>query len=164
MRYQRGFTLTELVVVVGLMGVAAAVALPGMRVVIDRNKVITTADLVAAQVREARLAAITRNTAFRVRFNCPDAGAIRMLAVTGNASIDNSADRCSMNQPNDGPAIYMPPGIDFGVDQPPTLEINGRGLISAIGGTMPQTLSVSYGSDSRNLVVTAAGRVNTPAH
>jgi type IV fimbrial biogenesis protein FimT len=159
---QRGFTLLELVAVVGVMGLVAAVAVPGFQVVLERNRVITSSELVAGTIREARLAAITRNSPFRVRFDCPAAGAVRMLAVTGDAGIDNATNRCETTQPNDGPAIYMPRGVVFGDETPPTLEINGRGQISAVGGTMPQTLSVSYGEFARNLVITAAGRVRTP--
>jgi prepilin-type N-terminal cleavage/methylation domain-containing protein len=165
MRNQRGFTLMEVVVVMGVVGLLAAVALPGMQVAAERNKIFTSADLVAAQLREARLAAITRNARFRVRFDCPAPGAMRMLAVTGNAAIDNALDRCSTPQDNDGPAVYMAQEVSFGVGDgvPPTLEFNGRGQVTAIGANMPQTISLTYGEISRNVIVTATGRVRTPS-
>lgn len=166
MRDDAGFSLLELVVVVGLIGLLAAVALPNFRTVLERNRVITSSDLIAGQIREARLAAITRNTTFRVVFDCPTAGAVRMLAVTGTLAIDGAADRCTMNQPNDGPALYVQPDVmvtNANGDAPPSLVITGRGLISAVGGAMPLTLAVSYGTFTRNLVITAAGRVRTPA-
>ena len=163
MRNERGFTLMELVVVVGIAGVLAAVALPGMRIAIDRNKVITTSELVGAALREARLAAVTRNSAFRVRFDCPAAGAIRMLAVTGNNAIDAAGNRCDLTQANDGPAIYMPAGVTFGAA--PIVEVNGRGQLSLVGGGgLPVSIGISYGSYTRNIAITATGRVRTPTN
>ena len=118
--------------------------------------------LVAAQIRAARLAAISRNARFRVVFECPVPGAVRMLEVTGTPAIDDAADRCTTDRPNDGPAVYMPPDVWFGGDAPPTLEVNGRGEITALGATMPRTITVNHGSFNRNITVTAAGRVLTP--
>lgn len=157
-----GFTYLELLFVVGVMGVAAAVTIPAMSNALARNRVFTSSELVAAQVREARLAAITRNSTFRVVFDCPDGG-IRVLVVTGVPAIDDAADRCTTPQPNDGPAVYLPPAVSMGEPLPPALEINGRGQISAVGGAMPQSLSVTYGTFTRTLVVTATGRITWPA-
>jgi Tfp pilus assembly protein FimT len=155
--------MPELVVVAGVMGLLAAVAIPPMQAAVQRNKIITASELVGAQLRQARLSAITRNAAVRVRFDCPDPGAVRVLAVTGNASIDNAADRCSMSQPNDGPAVYAPPGVTFGDATPPTLHVNARGQISTVGGGgLPLTIPVSYGDASRTITVTATGRLITP--
>ena len=159
MRNQRGFSLLEVVVVVGVAGVLAAVTVPGMLTALERNRVVTGSELVGATFREARLAAITRNSAFRVRFNCPVDGAVRFLAVTGDASIDNASDRCDMTQPNDGPALYMPDGITFGGDAPPIFEVSGRGEFSAPGFTLPRVLSVSHGDYHRNITIFASGRV-----
>jgi prepilin-type N-terminal cleavage/methylation domain-containing protein len=160
MQSQRGFTLMELVVVLGIAGTLAAVGLPAMNEVFRRNRIVTSTELVAATFREARLAAITRNSAFRVRLNCD--GAIRFVAVTGNNGIDNSANRCELNQANDGPLLQMPRDVVFTGDAPPVFEINGRGQISLVGGgTLPRTITVAYGTYWRDIVVTAAGRIRT---
>jgi prepilin-type N-terminal cleavage/methylation domain-containing protein len=163
MRSERGFTLMEAVVVMGIVGVLAAVVIPSVQIAIDRNRVFTTTDLVAGQIRSARLAAITRNTSFRVIFDCPVAGAMRMVEFFNDPAIDADPDRCTNDQPNDGPVIYMPPGVTFGNGAtPPTLRVNGRGEFTAEGGSMPQNISVTYESHTRTVNVTAAGRVRTP--
>ncbi len=155
----RGFTLVELIVTAGLVGVAAAVAIPSMNNAVQRNKVITSAELLAGQVREARLAAISRNQIFRVVFDCPVPGAFRMLEVTGDASVDDDADRCTTHLANDGPPVYMGDGVTFGDGDLSPLEISRRGQISAIGGTVPLTYGITYGSHTRNVAITGAGRV-----
>jgi Tfp pilus assembly protein FimT len=163
MRTCRGFSLLELVVILGAVGVLAAIAVPAMIAAADRNKIIAGADLVAAQIREARLAAVTKNTPHRVRFDCPAPGAVRMLVVTGDAAVDNANDRCTTPQPGDGPAAYLPAGVAFGGGTPPTIHVDGRGQVSTVGGgAMPLNLLVSYGDANRALTITAAGRVATP--
>lgn len=159
MSSERGFSYLEMLVIVGLVGVASAVAIPSMMGAIDRNRVITSADLVAAQIRSARLAAISRNQPFRVRFDCPAVGALRVLAVTGDNSIDTASDRCSMNQEGDGPPIYIAEGVSF-VGTVPTLQVSGRGEFSAISGTL-QPITVSHGSVTRTVGVSGSGRVST---
>jgi prepilin-type N-terminal cleavage/methylation domain-containing protein len=157
----RGFTLIELLLTVALIGVAAAIAIPSMNNALDRNKVITSAELLAGQMREARLAAISHNRPFRLLFNCPEAGAYRMLEVTGDATIDNAADRCSTSQPNDGPPVHMPAGVDFNGFDPKDLQISPRGQVFPInGGLLPLMYDVTYGSYTRTVSITGTGRVS----
>ena len=114
-------------------------------------------------VKEARGDWAEFRAIVRVVFDCPD-GAIRYLVVTGVPVTDEAADRCTTRQPNDGLPVYLPSAVSLGDEPPSALEINGRGQISAVdGGPMPQSLSVTYGSFTRTLVVTATGRVASPA-
>ena len=161
----RGFTLIELLVTVGLIGVAAAVAIPSMNNALDRNKVITSAELLASQVREARLSAITHNRPFRVIFNCPAAGAFRMLEVTGNSAVDDAPDRCTTHLQNDGPPVYLPDNVNFGGFDPKDLQISARGLVTGVaGGVLPFVYEISYAGYQRNVSLSAQGRVTVTAH
>lgn len=157
----RGFTILELLMVTAVLGIVAAMAIPAMNNAVERNKVFTTAELVAAQVREARLAAITRNAPVRVRFNCAGGRAMRLLAVTGDPSIDNASNRCDLTQPTDGSPVFLPENVTLSASSP-LLEVDGRGFITSIGGTMPLFLSVNNGSHTRTVAVTGTGRVRTP--
>lgn len=152
--------MVELLVVASLLAIVAAVGLPVMSTAIDRNRVWTASELVGAQVRQARLRAISRNTSFRVRFDCPGAGQVRILVVTGDAAIDDAADRCGMTVDLDGGIVGLPQGVTYGVV--PTLEVNGRGVFTA-GGGLPLTIDVTYGDFVRSLAVSATGQVSFDA-
>ncbi len=155
---QRGFTLFEVLVTLGLIGILAAVGLPVMSEAINRNRVWTGAETIGSQIRQARLMAISRNTTFRIRFDCPAAGQLRILQVTGDALIDEASTRCSDQQALDSGIIPMPEGVSFGTV--PTLEVNGRGTFSAASGALPLTVNVSYGSTRiRALTVSATGQI-----
>jgi len=156
-RGQRGYTLFELLVTMGLIGIVAAVGLPVMSEAIIRNRVWTGSESIGTQVRQARLLAITHNTRFRVRFNCPAADQVRILVVTGDSTIDDAADRCSQQQTYDSGIVPMPSGVTFGAV--PTLEVNGRGVYSAISGSVPLTIGVSYGASTRSLTVNSTGQI-----
>src|SRR5687767_15782672 len=84
MQSSRGFSLLELLIVVGLIGVLGAMALPVLFDSSNRNAVWTASEQVGSQVRQARLKAVTRNTPFRVVFNCPANRQYRVLIVDGN--------------------------------------------------------------------------------
>ena len=139
-----------------LIGIVAAIGLPVMSSAIERNKVWTGSEAVGAQIRQARLRAISRNTRFRVRFDCPAAGQLRVLVVTGDAGVDDAADRCDQTVDLDGGVIGLPSGVTYGVV--PTLEVNGRGVFSAAGG-LPLTIDVTYGPYTRSMAVSATGQI-----
>jgi prepilin-type N-terminal cleavage/methylation domain-containing protein len=157
-RSERGFTLVEILVTLALLGVLAAVSLPVVLQSINRNKVWTGSELIGTQIRQARLLAISQNTRFRVRFHCPATGQLRVLVVTGNPTIDDAEDRCSQTVTYDSGIIAMPDGVTLD-DAIPTLEVNGRGVYSAVAGGIPATINVSYGDSTRSLTVNSTGQI-----
>jgi Tfp pilus assembly protein FimT len=162
MKYQRGFSYLEILVIVGIVSVAASVTVPLVASALSRNRVWTASEAVAGQLRTARLVAISRNQRIRLRFACPVPNSVRVLAVTGNPAIDAASDRCSQNQPNDGPPVYLPDGISLGADAVPTIEFSGRGIASLSAGSPPLSIVVSNDDASRTITVSASGRVSTP--
>jgi Tfp pilus assembly protein FimT len=157
---ERGFTFLELLFILGIIGTVAAIAIPSLSNALNRNKVYMGTQLVAAAIRDARLAAITRNANYRVRFQCPAAGAVRVLAVTGNATIDNAPNRCSTSVADDGPLLYLPEGVAYGTV--PTIDVNGRGQMSIPAAAMPLNITVTYANFNRTITVSATGRITTP--
>ncbi len=160
-RSHSGFTLVELLIALGVAGIMAAIAVPVFIESSARNAVWTGSELIGSQLRQARLKAISRNRSFRVRFNCPDTGNLRVLVVTGDPTIDNAADRCEGYRQIDGVLmdsgiIVMPQGTSFG--SVTTLEVNGRGIYSS--DVIPKTITVTNGTSSRDLTVTLSGQIS----
>ena len=169
----QGFTLIDIMFVVLLLGVLMAVTIPGATTASRRYNLIAATREVAAQVRVARLKAVTSNRTMRVRFNCPAAGQYRVVEVVNNAAIDDAADRCSSTtypypDPNpaalpdlDEPVMVLRGGITFGGVQ--DLEIAPTGRVTALTGAVPATIGVtdSYG-ETQNVIVSATGRVQVP--
>ncbi len=169
---QQGFSLIDIMFVVLLFGLLIAVAVPGATNASRRYNLIAATREVAAQVRLARLKAVTANRTIRVRFNCPAAGQFRVVEVVNNAAIDNAADRCSSTtypypDPNpaalpdlDGPIMALRGGITFGGVQ--DLDIAPTGRVTALTGVVPATIGVTNNNETQNITVSAAGRVQVP--
>lgn len=68
----RGFTLVELLVVVGIIGLTAAVSLPSIAGYVRSNRIRTGQDMVAGALQRARNMAIMRNTQMGVTFMTQD--------------------------------------------------------------------------------------------
>ena len=114
-----GFTLTELLLVVALIGTMAAMALPVMKDMTASIKLNDAARMVVGELQDARLKAVSTNRVFRVRMNCPSAGYIRRVEVLATA-VDSSAkpvppERVSVpggGQRRDDPAELRRSGAD----------------------------------------------------
>ena len=160
MRSDRGFTLLELIVVLGIVIVMAGMAVPFIQESSIRNTVWTATEMIGVQVRQARLKAITRNMSFRIDFDCPDVRQIRVLEVTGNPAIDDAADRCTVYRPFDSGIYQLPANVDYTAGLP-TLQVSGRGMYSAVGGAVPLTINVGYaGRTFRSMTVSATGQIS----
>ena len=155
MRSNRGYTLIELMVVLALAGILAAIAIPVYIQSSARNSVWTASELIGSQLRQARLKAISRNRRFQVRFDCPAVGQFRVLAVD-DATIGDP-DRCSATEEFDSGVFAMPFQTTFG-DDVDTLEVNGRGIFTS-AGAIPQTITVTNGENSRSLTVSITGQI-----
>ena len=159
MHSDRGFTMIEILVVMALIGILSAMAIPTLQESSRRNAVWTASETIGTMLRQARLKAISRNKSFRVRFDCPATGQFRLLEVTGNASIDNATGRCSTYQTYDSGVYAMPANVTYGT--PPILTVNSRGVFSVSSGSIPATITVTYGNySSRTLTLSATGQIN----
>jgi type II secretory pathway pseudopilin PulG len=153
--------LFELLIVMAMIGILSAIAIPTLSESTNRNAVWTASEQIGSQVRQARLKAITRNQRFRVTFDCPAAGQYRVLAVQEDPLIDDDAGRCGQTYEHDSGIYTMPANVSFGAGLP-TLEVNGRGMYSLIGvGALPLTITVQYGAThSRDLTVSVTGQLS----
>jgi len=148
----------ELLIVMALIAIFAAMGIPTLQESTKRNAVWTASETIGTQIRQARLKAISRNKSFRIRFNCPSANQFRVLEVTGNATIDAATDRCSLTQTHDSGVYAMPANVTYGT--PPLLTVNSRGIFTS-SGSIPATITVSMrAGSSRALSVSATGQIN----
>ena len=156
MRSERGYTLVELAVVLLLIGVLSGIALPVFLSSNQMNALWTNSEHIGAIIRQTRLKAITTNTAYELRFDCPGPGEIRALVVDADIG---AADRCTMNKDQDSQIVDMTYGVTFNPGDATGLQITGRGVFTAIGAAIPLTIAVNYGANDRYLTVSATGQL-----
>jgi prepilin-type N-terminal cleavage/methylation domain-containing protein len=151
----RGFTLLELVMVLAILGVISAMAIPALLNTTRQIRLAANARQVERELQGARMKAVRSNRAIRVHFNCPAATQYRSVELLGTvqtpaADDDESraATRCgyaSYPYPdrnpeffaipnNDGPIQSLEDGIGFGSDVQ-TVEFWPDGTAHAASGT-----------------------------
>jgi prepilin-type N-terminal cleavage/methylation domain-containing protein len=159
MHSQRGYTLIELLIVVGMIGVASAIALPVFIESNARSALWTGSERIGSTIRQARLRAISTNTTHRVMFDCPSAGQLRTLVMIGDPDVDDAENRCTLTLDGDSAIIEMPTSISFDADTATGLQVTGRGVFTALGGPIPLDISVNYGTNIRTLSVSNTGQI-----
>ncbi|MEK6630769.1 MAG: GspH/FimT family pseudopilin [Acidobacteriota bacterium] len=159
-----GFTMLELLLAIGLIGLLAGTSIPVVRTAVERITFNTAARSVGAEIRATRYAAVAKNRTLVLRFNCPDPGAYRMIEFTGIPAIDDAADRCAETAypypdttpgalPDaDGPIRRLPPGVTFSQAQTLTLNSSGRSAAAV-------TIEVANARQRRAITVATSGRV-----
>jgi prepilin-type N-terminal cleavage/methylation domain-containing protein len=159
MRSERGYTMFEILIVVGLIGIVSAISVPVFIESNARNALWTGAEQVGSTIRSARFKAISQNTSHRVVFNCPAANQLRTLVVQGDPAVDDAAERCSQDLEGDSGIVMLPTGVVYDTADATHLEVSGRGIFTAAGGGIPLTVTVSHGAATRALTVTGTGQV-----
>jgi Tfp pilus assembly protein FimT len=157
MGHERGFSLVELLIGLGCIGTLAAVSVPLTGSAMQQSKINTAQHTIAAQLRQARLAAVTRRATTRVAFDCPAPGAIRVLALTGDTSIDDAGDRCDTMNENDSGAVWLPEGVV--IDSGTGFDFDAAGEALPLSGSAPATVIVALGGITRSVTVSGAGRI-----
>ncbi len=153
MKKSAGFTLMELMVVLGIIGIAALIAVPNIYRWIANQRLNSAAWLVKGAIERTRMSAVRNNTRTIIAF---DPNAETFLAFI-DVNPDNAWDPDSDTLLFEG---EMPPGIDlvsasFAGGQP-WIRYNGRGLPNGTGGTV--VIRDSRGL-SHNIIVNITGRV-----
>ena len=138
LRTERGFSLLEILIVVGLIGIVSGIAVPTLTAAADRMKLGQTAREVERELQTAKARAVGKRRPIRVRFNCPTIGEYRLVELIGTPAVpvaaDSAADRCSeaaypfpapdldaVTRPNlDGPLRRLEPTVTFAIA--PTIE------------------------------------------
>jgi Tfp pilus assembly protein FimT len=183
-RSDAGFTLVDMIVVMVLFATLSAMAIPVMQ---DFNGAIVLGSaqrMVASELQQARMKAVTTNRVMRVRFNCPAANQFRSVELIGTSSIpvaqDIASNRCTesiypfpaadlnpVTLPNqDGPIRRLDPKVSLGAVQ--TIEFRPSGMAYSVNADGTSTtpldgagvsLSVTKGSKTKTVTVNALGKI-----
>lgn len=165
-RLEQGASLMEVLVVVALVATVGGLAVPQLSTALEEYRLNSAGRQVAAQIRAARLAAVTANRVMLVRFDCPGPNMYRVVEFTGVPAIDTAADRCSAPWPDpdpatlpnvDGPPAVLPDTMTFALTQ--DLRISTTGQVTPLAGGMPAIIRVTNGTRVGQITVSAAGRV-----
>jgi prepilin-type N-terminal cleavage/methylation domain-containing protein len=133
MLQERGYSLIELLVSVGLIGILSAITIPLVLESSRRNELFAASERVGALVRQTRLKAISQNRNYRVRFDCPSVNQVRGLVLTGTALVDNAANRCAITLTGDSEIVQLPTGVVVDAEDATELRVTPRGVFTAVG-------------------------------
>jgi len=128
---QRGFTLVEMMVIIGIMGLIAAIAVPSFNGYMRANEVDTTADRITSDLALARSLAVSQGRV--VRFVGNSAGYQIVDPITAQVIRGRTFDGC----------------VALGADV--TVNFFPWGAADAV------TMNVSNGTTSRDVLVLPTG-------
>ena len=144
MRQAAGFTLIEILIVVGLVAVMAAVTVPTVAGAMDRYYINSAGQQVASTIRTARFQAVARNIRTQVNFDSPAVGQYQTEIWDG------------MSWDALGEVQRLSTGITFGDGiADVTLEPSGR------APACPCTIVVTDGTEENDqtIIISSSGRV-----
>jgi prepilin-type N-terminal cleavage/methylation domain-containing protein len=187
----RGFNVTELLVTCAIIGVAAAIATPGLITGLDNMRLGMSVRDADRELQYARLKAVAAAQPMRVRFNCPAVGQVRAVEVIGTAAnpdpkdLDTALDRCDetkypykpsgndvsrLTRPNnDGAVRIMQPGTTFTASQTlefwpdGTVHVPCQALCSPGANTRigTVTITLSRKGKTKNITVNGLGKIQS---
>lgn len=143
---ERGYTILELLVVLGMVAIVAAFAWPRMTELLPRTELTAAANTLVADIRWARQTARAQGRVLVVRFD-PDG---RVYSVGGETGLQR--------------AVHLPATLSFGTPEDPgsdgitfrdnTIRFSPRpGLQNSFGSVSLRTLS----GQARKITVSIAG-------
>ena len=158
-RREAGFSLIEMMVVVSILGILAAISIPTFRGMMPRIRLNNNMMLLSNQIAVARVRAISKSSDFRIEFN-PAAdnyltsrfsGAWQSLGTETMAGTDLVS-----------AAILDPPNPSIALNPANTLSFGGNGQVTnvPIGKQAAVELRTPNGAIRKRIKVEATGRMS----
>ena len=135
-----GFTVAELMVTIGVMGILTAIALPRFLATLPGLRLSDAARQVATDLQQLRMKAIAQNIPYQITF----------------ATSTYVLQRCSGSCTDDSGAIALPQGITVTAPTAPQFQPRGTAAASA-------TITLSNGSEQTFVCVRTVGRISIQA-
>lgn len=135
---ESGFSLIELMIVVGLVAVLAGMTVPAIAGAMKQYELVTASQQVVSTIRSARLQAVARNMVLKVRFDFPGDGQYQVVDAAGAAV---------------GRVQTLDDGITFGASTGVQFTTSGRIAV-------PTTVTLTNeGDQTRTISVSPSGQV-----
>lgn len=155
LRRRSGYTLLEVLLVVALIGVLAAIAAPSLTETIARMRTTTALDVLAADLYYARMLALKSGRSVVVRFH-PDPACEAKPPFRGTRRWEVAV-RTAPERPARRSALPADAaGLCLETNRSDSLTFNSRGFTSPPGN---RTVRARYGSHVDSLSVSVLGRV-----
>jgi Tfp pilus assembly protein FimT len=142
-RHDAGFSLGELLLVIGISALLAGVAVPVASVVLNHHRLATVTDRLAFEVARARMQAVGQNAFVRVELLGKDRYA-RQRSTDGVTYVQ------------DGGTVVLPDGFSIAAGQTGVPRFDRQGVAPA-----STSLTVSGPTGTRVMSISVLGRVTT---
>lgn len=155
MRYSRGFTLVELMIVLAIISVAAMVAVPSFSSLIERNRLTSSTNQLLGFFNGARVEAIKRNAIVRIDPVTAGAWSGRLVAWVDENGDGNRADSEVFREFDP-----LPAGFSLALTGGGDVGFRPSGL-SRTAGTLNLNLCPGAGKPGRVIEIHAGGRMRS---
>ena len=150
---QRGFTLLELVVVVAIILVVTAMALPYARNTIRVYRLNAAASAVSGVIQSTRYQAIMVGCPYTLTFTTSS-----MNYQLATQNITGTPPTCATSYSNVGSAVPWTTSKEIAIDQNVTLQFNPSGTVTATTGSLQFNLKL--GTMTKAFTVSGVGNVS----